>query len=233
MDVLDSLKDFLQQNLSPGQLHLLRVYGLPLVQLSGALVILTAIFIPLERLFALHPKKIFRKAILTDLGYYFLSGVVPSILLSVPLGLLAVGAHRFIPAGFTNAIAAWPLWVRVIASLVVSDIGAYWGHRWSHEIPLLWRFHAIHHSAEHMDFLVHTRSHPVDMVFTRLCALLPLYILGLVTLGTPAQAGASLIRRRCGGSLSTRMCAGGSDRWSGSWPHRPFIIGTIPTMGRM
>jgi len=60
----------------------------------------------------------------------------------------------------------------------VNDFGAYWGHRASHHIPFLWRFHAIHHSAEHMDWLVNTRAHPVDMVFTRLSGLVPVYRAG-------------------------------------------------------
>ena len=48
-----------------------------------------------------------------------------------------------------------------------------------HTYPLLWRFHAIHHSAEHVDWLVNTRAHPFDMVFTRLSGLTPVYLLGL------------------------------------------------------
>jgi sterol desaturase/sphingolipid hydroxylase (fatty acid hydroxylase superfamily) len=168
----------------------LLAHGLQILRLCIWLVILAAIFAPLERLFALHPKKIFRKAIVTDLGYYFLSSLVPSILLSVPLAYLAWSVHRFIPVGVGATVAAWPLWLRVVASLVVGEIGFYWGHRWSHELPLLWRFHAIHHSAEHLDFLVNTRSHPVDMVFTRLCGLVPLYILGLAS---PIRGSASLI----------------------------------------
>jgi sterol desaturase/sphingolipid hydroxylase (fatty acid hydroxylase superfamily) len=185
---MDDFVDFLRDHLSPQELHLLHVYGLQILQLSAALVILTAVFLPLEQLFALHPKKIFRKAILTDLGYYFVSGIVPSILLTVPLAFLALGANKVIPSGFTSAVEAWPFWVRLIASTVVLDVGAYWGHRWSHQFPLLWRFHAIHHSAEHMDFMVHTRSHPVDMVFTRLCGTIPLYVLGLANPGQPGQS---------------------------------------------
>ena len=47
------------------------------------------------------------------------------------------------------------------------------------EIPLLWRFHAIHHSAEEIDWLVNTRAHPFDIVFVRLCGFVPMYALGL------------------------------------------------------
>ena len=67
----------------------------------------------------------------------------------------------------------------MLAALVVGEIGAYWGHRWSHEIPFLWRFHAIHHSAEEIDWLVSSRVHPVDHYFTRFCMLAPMYVLGL------------------------------------------------------
>ena len=154
------------------------------------LVLLTVIFAPLERLFALHPQKIFRKAILTDVAYYFLSSLVPGFLLGFPLALVAWLVHHAIPEAFTSAVAAGPAWLRIVGALVVGDIGFYWGHRFTHEIPFLWRFHAIHHSAEHVDFLVSTRAHPVDMVFTRLCALIPLYVLGLAA---PVSGGASLV----------------------------------------
>jgi len=168
----------------------LPVYIVQILRLCLWLVLLGAIFAPLERLFALHPKRIFRKAILTDLGYYFLNSLVPSLLLSIPLALLAWTVHRFVPQSVTSTIAAWPLWLRIAAAMLVGEIGFYWGHRWSHELPILWRFHAIHHSAEHLDFLVSTRAHPVDMVFTRLCGLVPLYILGLAA---PIRGSAGLI----------------------------------------
>jgi sterol desaturase/sphingolipid hydroxylase (fatty acid hydroxylase superfamily) len=154
-------------------------YVLQPLMLGVWLAIISVVFVPLERLFTLHPGKIFRKAILTDVGYYFVSGLVPSLLLGVPMAALAWGVHRVIPAGFTETVGNWPLWARIAGAMVVGEIGFYWGHRWSHEIPLLWRFHAIHHSAEHVDYLVSTRAHPVDMIFTRLCGLVPMYVLGL------------------------------------------------------
>ncbi len=143
------------------------------------LMILVVIFVPLERVFAVHPQKILRKGIVADLCYYFLSSLLPAMLLGPPLGLVAWLAHQAVPTGFLAAVASLPLWARAFFGLVAGEIGYYWGHRWSHEIPFLWRFHSIHHSAEEVNFLVSSRAHPVDMVFGRFCGTVPLYVLGL------------------------------------------------------
>jgi sterol desaturase/sphingolipid hydroxylase (fatty acid hydroxylase superfamily) len=139
------------------------------------------VFVPVERLFALRPSRIFRTGILTDLGYYFINGIVPGLVLSIPLAAGAWLTHRLMPAGVTAAFGHWPLGMRIFMAFVVAEVGLYWGHRWCHEIPLLWRFHAVHHSPGHIDWLVNSRGHPVDFIFTRLCGLVPLYALGMAT----------------------------------------------------
>ncbi len=161
-----------------------------IVRLSLWLTILVVIFVPLERLFAAHPQKVLRKGIATDLGYFLLSSLLPALLLSVPVGMLAWAVHGLIPSGFLSAAAGLPLWARALAGLVAGEVGYYWGHRLSHEIPFLWRFHSIHHSAEELDFLVNTRAHPIDMVFGRFCGLIPIYVLGL---GGPTEASGTLV----------------------------------------
>jgi sterol desaturase/sphingolipid hydroxylase (fatty acid hydroxylase superfamily) len=148
-------------------------------QVAAKLLLVMAIFVPLERLFSARRQKFFRRAFLTDLGYYFIGSLVPKLLLIVPLSLLAWCAHRAMPGGLYAATAHLPMGMRLAAALVVGEIGYYWGHRWMHEIPVLWRFHAIHHSAEEMDFLVNTRAHPLDVFFGRFCGLVPMYFLGL------------------------------------------------------
>jgi sterol desaturase/sphingolipid hydroxylase (fatty acid hydroxylase superfamily) len=155
------------------------------------LLLLALVFMPLERLFAAHPRKIFDKKFAGDIGFYFISALVPSLLLTPPLAVVAAVTHHVIPSGFFASVASLPIWLRAVLALVVSEIGFYWGHRWSHEIPLLWRFHAIHHQPTELYFLVSSRAHPVDNVFTRLCGLIPVYILGIATPLTPSGGAVS------------------------------------------
>ena len=167
MEILQELK----QHLPP--------FALGVMRLGIWLVLLMVIYIPLEKLCALHPQKVFRKEFLTDFGYYFINSFLPKLLLILPLSMLAWGLHYLVPSGLYAWVADMSLWMRFMAAMLVGEIGGYWGHRWSHEIPVLWRFHAIHHSAEEIDWLVNTRAHPLDMVFSRLCCLIPMYALGL------------------------------------------------------
>lgn len=171
----------------------LQAFLLEGLRLCAWLLLLSLIFLPLERLFALHPQKFFRKALAQDLCYYFVSGLVPGLLLAAPLSVAAYGAHALVPHNLQAAIAAWPLWQRVLAGLVVGEIGFYWGHRWAHQIPFLWRFHSVHHSAEHVYFLISSRAHPIDNVFIRLCGLIPVYVLGIATPLTPEGGAVSAL----------------------------------------
>ncbi len=143
------------------------------------LAVLCLVFIPLERLCSLHRQKVIRQEVTADIGYYFLNGLLVGVVLSAPLGLVAWGAQEVLPGSFHAALAALPIWLRAVLALVVGEVGYYWGHRLSHEIPFLWRFHAVHHSAREMDFLVNSRAHPVDLVISRMFTLVPIYALGV------------------------------------------------------
>lgn len=145
------------------------------------LIILVAVFVPLEHFFSVKRARLLSKGWLTNLAWYFLNSLVPAFLLGPPAAMIAYVINAIIPASITGVAANLPLWARMVGAMVVGEIGFYWGHRWSHEIPLLWRFHAVHHSAEHINFLVNTRAHPVDAVFTRLCGLVLLYATGLAS----------------------------------------------------
>ena len=154
------------------------------------LVVFAAIFVPIERVFALHSQKIFRKGIAVDLGYYFISGLLPGFVLAPPISAAVLLIHHFIPGGVLAAIAAWPIWLKACATMMVGETAYYWAHRLSHQIPFLWRFHAVHHSAEQLDFLVNARMHPVDLVWSRMIMLTPIFALGLAN---PLSFGDGLV----------------------------------------
>jgi sterol desaturase/sphingolipid hydroxylase (fatty acid hydroxylase superfamily) len=153
---------------------------------STWLLLLMLIFLPIERLFSLHPRKFLRQSTLGDIGFYFVSGLIPSMLLAIPLSLLALAAHQIVPSSLHMAVAALPLWLRVVAGVVVGEIGFYWAHRWAHEIPFLWRFHSIHHGPEELYFLISSRAHPFDNAFMRIVGLTPVFLLGLANPLTPS-----------------------------------------------
>jgi len=157
-----------------------------MLRLLAWLVLLLALFGVAERLWPVRPQRLLRRAWATDIFYFVLSGFLPKLLLAVPMSILAALLHHAVPMAYYAAVAEWPLGLRLLLALVVSDLGAYWGHRLAHRLPWLWRLHAVHHSAEQMDWLVNTRAHPLDMGFQRFCALSPVYVLGLAQ---PAAAG--------------------------------------------
>lgn len=157
------------------------------------LVLLTALFVPLERWFGTRGHGLPRRTWRHDLSYYFISSLVPIVVLAVPAALLAAAAQRIVPAALAAAVHGLPAPVRVVLAFVVGETGFYWGHRLSHALPWLWRFHALHHSTERMHFLANTRSHPVDMVVTRLFGLVPLYVLGLAGPGAAGSGTPALL----------------------------------------
>jgi len=137
------------------------------------------VFVPLERLLALHPEqKIFRRNWANDGLFLLFNGIL------IKLGLLAViatiifVAARIVPESFQAAVGGLPYWVQIPAVIVLSDLGFYWTHRMFHAVPWLWRFHAVHHSIEELDWLAGTRVHPIDQILTKGVSLVPVVALG-------------------------------------------------------
>ena len=51
----------------------------------------------------------------------------------------------------------------VTLSVILLDMIIYWQHRLFHTVPLLWRFHKMHHADSHVDTTTGLRFHPVEI----------------------------------------------------------------------
>ncbi|MFT6399423.1 MAG: sterol desaturase/sphingolipid hydroxylase (fatty acid hydroxylase superfamily), partial [Bradymonadia bacterium] len=117
-----------------------------------------------------------------DVGTDLLHGVVSNLALPkvLEIGLLALLLNFGIEEGTGFGVwpNEWPLGLQVALALIVGQFGEYWAHRSLHEVPFLWRFHAVHHSPERLYFLNAARFHPVDTTFLFVVGLLPFLVLG-------------------------------------------------------
>ena len=120
-----------------------------------------------------------------DVGNDMLSGgiayvLLPRLLSPVYWAALA-GATAWLAqlAGGGVWPGHWPLWAQLILLLLAGDAGRYWGHRLAHEVPLLWRFHAVHHSPSRLWFFNAVRQHPVDKAWFMATELLVPILLGV------------------------------------------------------
>ena len=80
-------------------------------------------------------------------------------------------------------MASQPIWLQFIEIMVLTDLTQYWVHRVFHRVPFLWSFHAVHHSAQTMDWLAGSRMHVVEIVVLRGITVIPMYALGFRRIG--------------------------------------------------
>lgn len=71
----------------------------------------------------------------------------------------------------------------VTLSVLLLDMLIYWQHRLFHTVPMLWRFHKMHHADSHVDTTTGLRFHPVEIAMS-----LGIKAAAVVILGVPAIA---------------------------------------------
>jgi len=144
------------------------------------LFFLALVFVPLERIFAKRPEqRIFRPGWRTDLAHFFTSHLMVQATVLLTMAPAAIFFEWSLGGSLQTAARALPLPVQFLLAMALADLFAYASHRLFHAVPVLWHFHAIHHSCEYMDWLASSRLHLVDILITRAVAFIPLYVLGL------------------------------------------------------
>ena len=139
----------------------------------------TLIFVFIEKLFALRKDQpVFRPEWQTDFHHFIVNHMVVGFVL-LATNLLV---HKVFGWAAKDGIRAWVqdlnFFVAVFLIVLIADLVQYWTHRAYHEVPFLWRFHAVHHSAEYMDWMAGSRLHLFELLTTRVSILGVLYVLG-------------------------------------------------------
>lgn len=134
-------------------------------------VLMFAVFVPLERLVPFHDQPLFRRNWYHDLSFWVLNRfVVYAGSLLMVAAALFVGGY-VIPEAVTKTVGELPLWISVPSAILVADLTFYTVHRASHAFPVLWQFHAVHHSIQDLDWLASVRVHPVDQLITTISGI--------------------------------------------------------------
>jgi sterol desaturase/sphingolipid hydroxylase (fatty acid hydroxylase superfamily) len=97
----------------------------------------------------------------TNFGLGILNGLIVSA-----FPVLAVASAQWAEGngvGLLNWLSA-PWWIALPCTVLVSSLSHYAIHVASHKIPLVWRFHRVHHCDVHLDVSSALRSHPLELI---------------------------------------------------------------------
>jgi sterol desaturase/sphingolipid hydroxylase (fatty acid hydroxylase superfamily) len=111
--------------------------------------------------------------------------VVDILLVRLVFPITAVGLALVAEAhgwGLFNAITL-PVWIHVVASVVLLDLAIYFQHVLFHAVPALWRLHRMHHADLEFDLTTGLRFHPIEILLSMVIKLAV-----VAALGAPAAA---------------------------------------------
>jgi sterol desaturase/sphingolipid hydroxylase (fatty acid hydroxylase superfamily) len=139
----------------------------------------TMIFVLIEKLFPLYKgQQLFRKEWQTDLVHFMVNHFAVGLVLLVVNLMVQRIFGWLVRNDFQAFIQAIHVVPQLLLCILLADLMQYWTHRAYHEVPSLWKFHAVHHSAKTMDWLAGSRMHILELFVTRIAVLGPLFVFG-------------------------------------------------------
>lgn len=99
--------------------------------------------------------------------------LIISPLIVLPLTAFAAGHPLW------SRPAEWPPLAMLAVDIVLLDLWSYWLHRAYHEVPLMRRFHRIHHLDERLDTTSAVRFHPGEVALSALLRMIPITMLAI------------------------------------------------------
>ena len=112
----------------------------------------------------------------SNLGIVFLNSLIVRLLLPAT----AAGFAAFAVSRGWGAFNYYdvPVWVAVIASVVILDFAIYLQHVMFHAVPALWRLHRMHHADLDFDVTTGARFHPIEILLSMLIKFAVIAVIG-------------------------------------------------------
>ncbi|GMR05606.1 MAG: sterol desaturase family protein [Gammaproteobacteria bacterium] len=111
-----------------------------------------------------------------NLGLVFFNSFILRVLFPAAAVGVAVTASQQ-GLGLFN-VYELPLYVTVIASVVILDFVIYVQHVMVHAIPVLWRLHRVHHADPDIDVTTGARFHTLEIILSMLIKFATILLLG-------------------------------------------------------
>jgi sterol desaturase/sphingolipid hydroxylase (fatty acid hydroxylase superfamily) len=148
-----------------------------------------------ERFWPLRRQPILRPGFSLDLCYIFLNTQIVGSLIALWLSGLISSATllRWRQAAGLETIENWPAAWQLFVLFLSKDFLQWSIHYAMHRIPVLWKFHRVHHSSETLDWLSNWRFHWVEILVYQTVLYLPANLAGFSPTATFACAVLSTV----------------------------------------
>jgi sterol desaturase/sphingolipid hydroxylase (fatty acid hydroxylase superfamily) len=106
--------------------------------------------------------------------------IIDAVMVRLLFGAAAVGAALDALAGGWGLFnwLDWPGWTEFVLTFLMLDFAIWLQHLLSHNIPVLWRLHRVHHADRDMDVTTAIRFHPVEIALSMCLKIGLVYALG-------------------------------------------------------
>jgi sterol desaturase/sphingolipid hydroxylase (fatty acid hydroxylase superfamily) len=122
-------------------------------------------------------QKIFSVGFSQDVVYFISMTLFQLFLLPIYGSLFKYIYRNYFSFLTIESASTWPLYVRALTAILLSDFLVWFHHLIRHKVQLFWYFHSIHHSQRELNLFTDLRYHPVEYLISKAIIFIPIGML--------------------------------------------------------
>ena len=132
----------------------------------------------LQRLIPADPRqKIFSVSLAQDLVWFFYETVLHALVFFTYVDFITRYYNQHLSSLTITSLNQSPGWLKFLLALLLLDFLYWTQHYFNHKVPLLWRFHVVHHSQRELNFFTDFRYHILEYLVRYTFIAIPFLIL--------------------------------------------------------